>query len=178
MLSPVLIAPPSETPVSLEEAKLHCRVDSDDEDTLVAALISAATGHLDGVSGTLGRCIMAQTWSQEYEIASGDLVLPLGPVSSVVSVTSEAGAFEDYQQLKDGRGPFLRLNSGAAWPSGSVTVEFVAGEDEAPAAIKAAILLHVGTLYLNRESVVVGTNASALPMAYHSLLAPYRVWRG
>jgi hypothetical protein len=170
MLSPVLVTPPTDTPVSLDEAKLHLRVDGDDEDTYITALIAAATGHLDGFTGILGRCLMAQTWSQEYEAACGDLVLPLGPVSTVTSIT---GGFTGYRLLKDGRGYFLRLNDGAAWPSGPVVAEFEAGGD-VPAPLKAAILLHIGTLYENRETLAERVKPT---LAYESLTAPYRAWR-
>tara|TARA_R110002051_G_scaffold325869_1_gene432661 strand:+ start:14738 stop:15256 length:519 start_codon:yes stop_codon:yes gene_type:complete len=168
MLSPVLITPPAVEAVTLDEAKLHLRVDGADEDTLITSLIAAAVGHLDGFTGILGRCLMAQTWSQEFEHASGDLVLPLGPVASVTSVT---GGFTDYRILKDGRGHFLRLNDGAAWPSGPVVVEYVAGEDAVTPALKAALLLHIGTLYENRETLAEKVNPTR---AYEALTAPYR----
>ena len=177
MLSPVLVTAPIETPVSLSEAKLHLRVDGEVEDTLVAALIEAATGHIDGPNGTLGRAIMSQTWSQEYSAFGGDLVLPFGPVKSVTSVTYDGETFSDYRLLSDGRGAFLRVNDDTSWPSnaGPVTVTFVAGVDDAPAAIKAAVLLHIGTLYEYRETLAEKVSPSR---AYEALLAPYRVWRG
>lgn len=168
MFSPVLVTAPTARPVSLEEAKLHLRVDSGDDDTLIAGLIEAATAHLDGYSGTLGRCIMTQTWSQEYERPVGDLVLPLGPVQSAAIV-----GFSDFTVKQDGRGYFLRLNDGASWPE-EVLVEFVAGSDEAPAPLKAAILLHIGTLYENRETVADKWTPTR---AYEALTAPYRAWR-
>ena len=168
MLSPVLVTAPTAQPITLDEAKLHLRVDGDDEDTLIDALIAAAAGHLDGYTGILGRCLMPQTWSQEYEIATGDLVLPLGPVSSVVSVT---GGFTEYRLLKDGRGFFLRLNDGSNWPSEAVTVVFVAGAVDVPAPLNAAMLLHIGTLYENRETLAERVNPTR---AYEALTAPYR----
>ncbi len=171
MLSPVLITAPASDAVTLEEAKLHLRVDHSHEDTLIQSLINAAVGHLDGYTGALGRCLVTQTWSQEYENPVADLVLPLGPVQSVSSVTSDEGAFSDYTVKKDGRGPFLRLDEGAAWPAGPLVVEFVAGEAEIPAPLKAAILLHVGTLYENRETLAESFTPTR---AYEALTAPYR----
>ncbi|MFI0472245.1 head-tail connector protein [Halomonas sp. HMF6819] len=40
--------------------------------------------------------------------------------------------------------------------------------------VTTAILLLIGHWYANRESVVVGVNASALPMAVSALIDPYR----
>lgn len=45
-----------------------------------------------------------------------------------------------------------------------------------PPAVAAAILLMAGHLYANREAVVTGTIATALPLSVQFLLAPYRVW--
>ncbi len=44
--------------------------------------------------------------------------------------------------------------------------------------IRAACLLIAGSLYANREDVVVGTISSELPMGSRSLLTPYRVGWG
>lgn len=177
MLAPVLVQGPSGWPVSLQEAKTHLRVDTSDDDVLIQTLIEAATAHLDGFSGTLGRAIMPQTWAQEYADLRGDLVLPFGPVKSIVTLEHGGGTFDGFRLLKDGRGPFLRLNDGEIWPvgNGSGVVTFIAGYDEVPAPIKVAILLHVGTLFENRETMVGNVKPS---LAYEALLAPYRVWYG
>ena len=37
-------------PVTVAEAKLHCRIDVEEDDTLVAALISTAREHLERIS--------------------------------------------------------------------------------------------------------------------------------
>lgn len=175
MLSPTLVTPPTGEVVTLEEAKVHLRQDNDAEDTLIQAMIDAAVNHIDGFTGTLGRAIMTQTWSQEYDGFSGDLVLPLVPVASVTSVAYDATTFTAYRLLRDGRGDFLRVNDDTSWPStvGPVVVTFVAGETTPPSAIKAAVLLHVGTLYENRTTFVERVAPS---MAYEALLSPYRIW--
>ncbi|MCX5478457.1 head-tail connector protein [Kaistia geumhonensis] len=191
MLAPVLITAPAETPVSLAEAKAHCRVDHDDDDLLIEALILAAVGHLDGWSGVLGRALVTQTWRQDFfgfgSTRCGPLRLALSPVSSISSLTyfEPSGAQQAlsagvYRLLTDERGPFVECVGDSTWPStacrsDSVSVTYVAGVAAAdvPAPIKAATLLIVGHLYANREAVAESTLA-ALPYAVDALIAPYR----
>lgn len=174
MLFPVLVTAPIASPISLDEAKAHLRVDSSAEDTLIQAMIDASVSHIDGFTGILGRAIMPQTWSQEYAAFGGDLVLPMSPILSVTSVGYDGSTFADYRVLNDGRGSFLRVNDGMSWPSaqGPVTVTFVAGYTAVPDAIKWALLLHIGTLYQHRETMVDRVKPSG---AYEALLAPFRV---
>lgn len=167
MLAPVLVTPPTATPVTLDEAKLHLRVDGEDEDTKITSCIESATEHLDGYAGILGRCLMPQTWSQEFEAARGDLVLPLSPV-----ISATVQGFSGFRILQDGRGHFLRLNDGEAWPVGPVTVEFVAGySGRVPRDICEMILLDIGTLYKIREELGEKYHPSN---AYMAKLAKYR----
>ena len=57
-----LVTAATEPILTLEEAKLHLRVDHDDDDDLIEALVAAVTARLDGRDGILGRCLRAQTW--------------------------------------------------------------------------------------------------------------------
>jgi uncharacterized phiE125 gp8 family phage protein len=54
---------PAEPPVGLDEVKAHLRVDFEDDDDLIEGLIDAATAHLDGFAGILGRAMVTQTWT-------------------------------------------------------------------------------------------------------------------
>lgn len=54
-----LIDGPASEPVTLAEAKLHARIDIDDDDDLVTALITTAR---QWVEQTTGRCLMTQQW--------------------------------------------------------------------------------------------------------------------
>ncbi|MFG1417021.1 head-tail connector protein [Xanthobacter sp. V0B-10] len=190
MLAPVRVTAPPEAPVSLAQAKAHLRVDHDDDDLYIAALIDAAAAHLDGWSGILGRALVTQAWRQDYcgFPAGGKLRLPLAPVLSVESIAyrdaAEAVQVLDADAysgvLADGLGPYVRL-AHRSWPAterreDAVSVTFTAGYGgpaDVPAAIRHAMLLLVGHWYDAREAAS-GTVMTELPLGVSALLAPYR----
>lgn len=189
MLRPVRITPPATPPVALDEAKAHLRVEVADDDSLITALIAAATDHLDGYTGILGRCIVNQQWRQDFASWS-PLRLPFPNVSAVsVSYLDADGATQtvdaaDHRLIDAVRGPEVYFRPGWASPAlesgthGPVSVTFTAGYGAAadvPATLKAAILLHVGTLYEHREDLVVGATVAPTG-AYDALISPHR-WR-
>lgn len=188
MHAPVLVTPAAATPVSLTEAKAHLRVDHTSEDTLITSLVEAATAHLDGYSGILGRALVTQTWRQDFDGFWHCLRLPI-PAATVSALkwTDDADtpaettiAASNYELQNDALGSFVRLIDDFVYPSNlaetrAVRVTFTAGYGAAsavPGSIKAAILLLVGHWYANREAV--GESMSELPMAVDALLAPYR----
>ena len=190
-MKPVRTVAPEVAPVSLAEAKTHLRVDFTDDDTLIGALIDAATAHVDGYTGILARALVTQTWQQDFCDWPGDRVLrlPLAPVASVSSVKYfdsanteiTVAATGNYALLEDARGPYIKFTSDFAAPAlfderdDRIRVTFVAGYGdpaEVPAAIRAALMLIVGDLYKNRDAGEVAPNAAAT-----ALLTPYRrVW--
>lgn len=188
MYRPSRTAAPSETPVSLTEAKAHLRVDSDDENTLISALVQAATDHVDGYGGILGRCLVTQTWRQDFDQFSQKLYLPMlaASVTSVVYVDDYGGSTTvgaaNYELLNWHGGSYVRFIDDYPFPSGlaeaaAVRVTFTSGFGAAadvPAAIKAAMLLMIGHWYANREAINVGNIVSELPLGAMSLLEPYR----
>jgi uncharacterized phiE125 gp8 family phage protein len=168
----ILITKPSTGPITVAEAKAHLRVSHSDEDELIASLIDAATGWLDGRVGVLGMALIAQTW--EWTLGAfprGCIKLPLGPVASITSIkyTNRVGTEQtvppaDYGILGD-------VLTGT-WPQGSaVQIRYIAGEG-CPDPIKMVVKLLVGHWYENREAV--GDKLTAVPMAVDMLIAPYR----
>jgi uncharacterized phiE125 gp8 family phage protein len=195
MHRPVLITPPEILPVSVAEMKLHLRIEPSVtvEDELVTALTAAATSHLDGWTGILGRCLVEQLWRQDYASVGGRMCLPLGPVIEVIEVAGADGTLDagDYSLITDGGGrSFVELASGVS-VSGAVSVTYRAGYPTVPAEagppevparstvpedIKAAIKLFVGAWYENREESIIGTIGAQLPetVATSAILAKYR----
>lgn len=161
--------------LTLEDAKLHLRVDSDDEDMLIMALRDAAIAHVEKASGV----ILARAeyrWSGRSFAAVAEL--PVRPVRSIVAVRHRAsdGAEIEYDgaQMVDG---VLTPALGEMWPNanGFVAVTFEAGlasADLAPDLIAAAKLM-LGHLYRNREAVQTGA-INELPLGVAALIDPHR----
>ncbi|HDZ80729.1 MAG TPA: hypothetical protein ENH56_05725 [Roseobacter sp.] len=184
------IIEPTELPVSLEEVKLHCRVDHNDEDTLLTSLIAAATDYLDGPSGILGRAIINQEWLIELDEWPIYLVLPIEPIQTVlVKYNNEAGiettiagsdiilinnpSARSILEWVDGFS-FPKLNA-SRYPIGITLSAGFGAAAEIPESIKVAIQMIVGNWYENREATVVGMSVVDLPMAVNALLARWRV---
>lgn len=193
MLKPVRTVAPAVTPVSVAEARDHCRVDTNDEDVLISALVDTAVSHLDGHSGVLGRAMVTQTWRQDYPRFVNRMRLPLGDLITVSSVTYydadnavQTLSTDIYTAFSDSVGPYLDLKPDQSWPStytreDAVRVTWTAGYGPAatdvPAAIRQAMLLMIGHWFENREASVVGVSVTDLPMAVNALLAPYSLRR-
>ena len=202
MHRPVLVTPPAMTPVSLAEAKVQLAVDGNERDVMITGFIAAAVDHLDGWTGILGRALVEQTWRQDFDGFSRCLRLPLAPVISITSVTwrDEAGQLstvssDDYTLLCDELGPYVEFKSDYSMPGDlnetkPVSVTYLAGyattpeipEDgetpavpafsNVPAAIKAAILIHVRLMH---DAYRLGKDAGPIPTAaIDALVAPYR----
>lgn len=160
---------PAVEPVSLAEAKLHCRVDVTADDTLLSALVVAARRQAERI---LYRALVTQTWDLYRDAAPEEawLEIPYPPLQSVsyvkytpvstgVAATYAAASYSVDAISEPGR---LVLNSGYSWPSDELVVvngfnvRFVAGYGAAaavPQTIRHAILLMVGFWYEFREAV-------------------------
>lgn len=179
-----LITPPAAMPVTIEEARLQCRVLGEDADdtAYLTALITVATDHVEKYTG---RAIVEQTWELVADGFADEMMLARGPVRSIVSVkyfdiddaeqTLDAATYE----LDDVSDPQLLLKApGASWPAvaegrNRVIVRFTAGYDAPPPAIRMAILLLIGLWFNNREAATEA-ELSEMPHAVEALLVNYR----
>jgi uncharacterized phiE125 gp8 family phage protein len=180
---------PAEEPVTTAEAKAHCRVDHDDEDTLIASLIVAARQWCESWTG---RQFVTATWRLSLDGFPGCAIrLPKPPLQSVSSVAYDAAdgtattlGSSAYRTDADSEPGRLTPAYGLTWPTArcqtnAVRVTYVAGYGAAsavPKAVKQAILLLVGHWYANREAVGSGGVASEIAMTAQALLTPF--WTG
>jgi uncharacterized phiE125 gp8 family phage protein len=180
---------PTEEPVSLDEAKLHLRVDGTEEDDYIAGRIVAGRIVCELAAR---RAFVSRTLELRLTCWPGArLHLPTPPLVSVesISYTDDAGnagtvPSSDYVVYAGVEPGLIVLKPNKAWPSvslmpgPSLVVRYVAGygaADQVPVNYKQAVLLTVGHLYENREAVVVGTIATQLPQSIDALLGGDRV---
>jgi len=196
-----LITAPAAEPLTLTEAKAHLRVDHTDDDILISALIAASRGYCEQWTA---RAFITQTWElmiDEFP-EDGDIMIPMPPLQSVTSVKYDDGdgveqtlSATDYD-VDNVSQPGWVVSATSGWPTStfdginSVRVRFVAGYEpgtdspidlaaNVPQSIRAAILLHVGQLYENREDIIVGAVVNKMPTGgIEHLLRQYRVALG
>ncbi len=178
---------PAMEPVSLQEALEHLRWEFDTEHDLIERLIKSATEYVENYTQ---RLIIQRTitgYADGFENCM-ELKPDLVSVASIkyqdttdTQQTLDSSVYKVNPHKLVGE---LKLKSGQSWPSTFdddlvVEVEFTAGmaesNEDAPHDIKAAILLMVGTLFENRESIVVGVSSSDMPLTVKMLLDPYRI---
>lgn len=202
-MSTLCISPPTVDPVTVDEVKLHLKIDHDAEDLLLAGYISAARVVCEK---QLQRTLITTTWRTMLPgfpfgcpawsrrgnpaLPANAIFLENGPVQSVANVSyldpdgilcmlpAQAYQLQVWSGLD-----VLVPEHGTAWPatqSGlqSVTVDYVAGFGDAaaniPAPIRSWILLAVGDLYAQR------LRSGEKPVVPHQfvegLLDAYKVW--
>jgi len=174
---------PAVEPVSLSEAKVHLRVDTDADDTYISTLITVAREYCEE---RLNATFIESTWVAKYDVFPlWELTLPRPPmVSSNVSITyrdesgsnqtitSDAGSFQVDAAVIPGR---VYPNYNEVWPAvrgdeNSVVVTYKAGygttSASVPGTVKHGILLLCGHWFASREPVTVGSTAQNLPIPY------------
>ena len=189
--------------VTLTDAKLHLRVDNSDEDSMIETYLDAA---IEACESYTDRCLQQRDWIltlQDWP-SINMVAIPLAPLVSVSSIK-----YRDADNVLQTVDPSLYLigapKSDHPWISFTseftsptlssepdpVEITVTAGYDQDDASVfvgylqlpkraKAAILLEVGNLYANRESVQARPGLSAaveLPRGVKALLDQLRIYR-
>lgn len=187
-----LLQAPAAEPLSLADAKTHLRVDGDDEDALISALIVAARNHAESITGralvTQRRRLTLPAFPAGEDLS---IELPKPALQSVQSVTYLDGdgvrqTLAGHQVVTDELVGRVLPAYGAVWPAcretpGSVVIDYTAGYGDAyavPEGIKAWLRLAIGAMYEQRAAMS-DKQAYELPGGFwQSLLWGYTVPRG
>lgn len=184
---------PAAEPISLVEAKLHLRLDYEDEDDLVENIIIPAARQT--VEEVTNRALMPQIWAAFYSNFASYLILPRPPVRIIDHVkyyssdgTPATLATNVYEGDLTNEPAIITTAYAQQWPSFTarstrpVEVQFQCGYASAadvPGPIKSAMLLIIGHLFRNRENVVSGdtsvSESKLIAMGAIRLLDNFRV---
>lgn len=163
-----MVTPPDDLALDLDEVKAHCRVEIDDDDDALEALIAAATDYVE-CDGS--RTVVSTTF--DLPVCGwwpGELAIPRPPLQSVTTVkyydaagtlaTLTAGNYQVRTPWKQPGSivwtPSYTLpssQSGRQWP---VVIRFVAGiadPESIPKLVKQAMLLLIEHWYDERAAI-------------------------
>jgi uncharacterized phiE125 gp8 family phage protein len=162
---------------AVDEAKTYLRIEHDDEDALIAALLTSAIRHCEGFVGQL---IIRRAVTDRMPVSSAWKRLGVTPVQSITSVTgipAEGATFAlpvgAYALDIDGNGDgWIRVTQPGA--AGRVDVAVLAGIasgwGDIPDPLRHGILRLTGHLHANRD----GASDTGPPAAVAALWRPWR----
>lgn len=183
-----LTSAPSVEPLSLSDAKTHCRVDTTDDDTYITALITVARKY---VERRTKRALITQTWEYVMDDFPAHFDVPLPPLQSVTSITytdtngDSQTLASSYYTVDTYSEPARIVEAvGKDWPStyddvNVVKVTFVAGYGDAASDVDVdlihAIKMLVAHWYEFREPVTDVGSVNNIPYSVEALLSPHIV---
>lgn len=180
----VVTSGPPEEPISIAEAKAYARVDIDDDDELIAAMIVAARQWSESFAN---RIWIETAFQWTLDGFFNQFCLPRCPVISVDQFdyvdqqgVTQTLAPSGYQvDTTDPLEARIRPAYNQHWPVAravysAVTIDFTAGfgpdADSVPELVKQAIKVVVNDFYEHRESFIAGTSIAKVPRAAEALL--------
>jgi|SRR6185437_140286 len=186
-VSSILITPPAIEPLTVAEAKAYLRVETADDDTVIAALIAAARLHVEAQTQTAlitqGRRLVLDCWPER-----GRITVRPGPLQALTA--ARVFDFDGHVRAVDTQGfaPDAASSMLAFMPwtvplptriaAGielDVTVGFGDAASDVPEPLRQAMRMFVAHWYDNRGLIAAGTRTVALPSAAATLIAPYRM---
>ena len=186
-----LLTPPEALPVSLDELKLHVRVDTDDFDDDLTLKLEAAVRHVEEITR---RALITQEWKlslPRFPYGDRELVLPKGSLQAVSEITyldavgERVTLDEDDYVVSSATEPARIVPAFATfWPIArrmldSVQITFTCGfgdgAADVPADLRHAILLFAGWAFQGVESdQSLGGTETSRSRAFKSL---WQTWK-
>lgn len=192
-----VVTPPTAEPLDTAALKLHLKIDTTVDDSLIATLGIAAREYVEAF---IRRSLINTTYDLKLDaFPCGDIVLPYPPVSSITSV-SYIDSNGDTQVMTAGATGYLtdlpagphaepgRIYRGyqVVWPvtrcqPNAVTVRFVSGYGASPSSVPSLILAAIKHLvehwYVNRGVIDGGINSvtSQVPKSVDAMLGAFKV---
>jgi uncharacterized phiE125 gp8 family phage protein len=182
----ILLTAPAVEPVSLDEAKAHLRVEHNDDDETIAALVAGARIHVEAQTRraliTQGWRISADAWPRDGRFAVRPAPLQRLDAARVFEADGNALAVDTQAFVPDLANSVLAFAPWALPAPGrlaagielDVTSGYGDAAVDAPEPLRQAIRLLTAHWYENRGLAALGT-VTVLPSTVAALIAPYRV---
>lgn len=182
---------PAEEPLTLGEAKAHLRVDFDDEDSTITALVASARKRFEEETGR--QLVTAQYRMRIDRLPTGNgiILIPKAPLQSIETLsyvdvdgdTQTLTENTDFVVETDREPGRIRLAYNKTWPAcrkqpNAATIDFTAGYGAAVAVdelIKDALRLTIGANYEFREDLIAGTIIAKIPRGAESIITLYNI---
>jgi uncharacterized phiE125 gp8 family phage protein len=182
----ILLSGPGAEPITLAEAKQFLRVEHDDDDDVIAALIAGARIHIEA---NTRRALVTQTWRLTRDVWPDCAFLAVLPVPLVsldaarvyrsdgttLAIDTDAFALDTVAapaRLIFARGALPAPERAASGVEIDITCGYGNAED-VPEPLRQAVRLLVAHWYENRG--LIGGEVAILPQTVAALIAPYRV---
>jgi uncharacterized phiE125 gp8 family phage protein len=187
-MSSLLLTAPAIEPLTLDEAKAYLRVETTDDDEVIATLISGARIHVEAQTR---RALITQSWRLVLEAwpADGRVAVWPAPLQSlsaarVYDLDNNASSVDTQSFVADLAASALifapwaltqpqRIGAGIEL---DVVCGYGAAATDVPEPLRQAIRLLIAHWYENRGLVMSGAaSVAVLPETVSALLAPYRM---
>ena len=166
-----------EPPITMDLARQHLRVGSaTHDDTLIAAKLDMAVAVAEDLTGRFIRQQRVEVEATLPAVEHPTLRLPV-PTTAVERLTASREPLSDdqWQLHADDYTACLSFDASCSGMQISATLLVGYDEESLPPAIRAAVLLILGTLYDNESDALVGRSVSELPLTAEKLLLPWRI---
>jgi uncharacterized phiE125 gp8 family phage protein len=185
-MSAIPLVPPAGEPLSLAEARQFLRVEHDDDDAVITALIAAARAHVEALTR---RALLTQTWRIVLDawLAHGRIAPRIGPLQTLLAArvfdaSGVAHALEVESFVVDAAANVIAAPCWALPAPGrsvagielDVICGFGALASDVPADLIHALKILLAHWYDNRGLAPAGGGAASQPAGLHALIAPYR----
>jgi uncharacterized phiE125 gp8 family phage protein len=181
-----LLTPPAIEPWTLAEAKAFLRVETDDDDAVVASLIAAARSQVEALTR---KVMLAQTWRVVLDEwpRDGRIRAGVAPVTDVIAARvfdSDGNSADiDLERFLCGTMPGIIVVPMWSMPVPGrtragieidVAAGFGAAADDVPQLLRNAVRTLAAHWYDNRGLVAIGGSVAMLPGSVSAMIASYR----